>query len=368
MKLTCSKEKLCEAVANVSRAVASKSTILALEGILLKAKDHSLMLTGYDLELGITTTIEADIQQEGQIILSAKLFNDMIRRMPDPVISIESNEKLLTEIRSGAAEYSILGLDPQEFPELPSISESGQITLQGQTLKSMIDQTLFAVAASDAKPVHKGSLFDLHAGELAIVSVDGFRLALRREKVGIEEDSTFVVPGKTLSEVSKLIVDGDQPVTMTIAKKYIIFIIHGYHVVSRLLEGEFLDYKAAIPHTQTTQVTVSSRPLMDTIERISLLISDKLRSPLRLVFTSDAIKASCSTAIGKANDEIACSAQGDDVEIGFNSKYLLDALRASATDEVLLQLGGPLAPMKIVPKGGSDEFLFLVLPVRLKNE
>lgn len=367
MKLICNKEKLCEAVANVSRAVASKSTILALEGILLKAQGNSLTLTGYDLELGITTTLDAEIAEPGEIILTARLFSDMIRRMPYETISIESDQKLLTHIVSGAAEYTILGLDPQEFPELPSIGESALLTISGETLKSMVDQTLFAVAVSDAKPVHKGSLFDMRDGMLTVVSVDGYRLALRREVLGIGEETSFVVPGKTLSEVSKLIGTGEEPIELSVSSKYIIFRIGGYQVLSRLLEGEFLDYRAAIPKQHTTEVTVSTRRFIDSIERISLLISDKLRSPLKIHFTDSKIRSSCSTAIGKANDEIECQMTGGDVEMGFNSKYLLDALRACGTDEAVLQLGGPLAPMKVVPKE-SEAFLFLVLPVRLKSE
>ncbi|MCI8442086.1 MAG: DNA polymerase III subunit beta [Provencibacterium sp.] len=367
MKLVCNREKLCEAVANVSRAVASKSTILALEGILLKARDNVLTLTGYDLEIGITTTIEAEITEPGEIILTARLFSDMIRHMPYETISIESDQKLLTQIVSGAAQYTILGLDPQEFPELPSIGESALLSISGETLKSMIDQTLFAVAVSDAKPVHKGSLFDLRDGMLTVVSVDGYRLALRREVLNIGEETSFVVPGKTLSEVSKLIGAAEEPIELSVSSKYIIFRIGGYQVLSRLLEGEFLDYRAAIPKQHTTEVTVSTRKFIDSIERISLLISDKLRSPLKIHFTDSKIRSSCSTAIGKANDEMDCQMTGSDVEMGFNSKYLLDALRACGTDEALLQLGGPLAPMKVVSKE-SEAFLFLVLPVRLKSE
>lgn len=368
MKFTCNKETLCEALANVSRAVASKSTLMALEGILLRAQGDQLTLTGYDLEVGITTSIKAEILDPGEIILTARLFSDMIRRMPHETVTIESDQKLLTHVTSGAAEYTILGLDPQEFPELPTVLESAPFSLPAETLKSMIDQTLFAVAQTDAKPVHKGSLFDLSEGTLCVVSVDGYRLALRREALAAGEEHTFVVPGKTLSEVSKLLSGlTEEPVALSVSNKYILFTIGGYQVLSRLLEGEFLDYRAAIPKQHTTEVAVSTRQFIDSIERISLLISDKLRSPLKVHFTEQGIFSSCSTAIGKASDEIGCALTGGDVEMGFNSKYLLDALRACGTDEAILQLGGPLAPMKVVPKN-SDAFLFLVLPVRLKSE
>lgn len=367
MKIILNKALLCEAVLNVSRAVSSKSTILALEGILLKAKNQSLSLTGYDLELGITTSIEADVREEGEIILSARLFSDMIRRMPSDTVSIESDEKLLTHIAGGKAEYTILGLDPEEFPELPAIVKEGALKIEAQVLRSMIDQTLFAIAQTDAKPVHKGSLFEISEGMLTVVSVDGFRLAMRREPLADESDQRFVVPGKTLSEVSKLLGNPEEMIEASVSRKYIVFHIGGYQVISRLLEGDFLDYRSAIPKESNTTVTISTRSFMDCIERISLLISDKLRSPLKLSFSENTIRASCSTAIGKANDEIACEKEGNDLEMGFNSKYLLDALRACGSDEVLLELTGPLSPMRVVPREG-DSFLFLVLPVRLKND
>lgn len=367
MKFTCNKENLSEAIQNVSRAVSSKSTILALEGILIKAKGGEITLTGYDLELGITTVIDATVPEDGDIILSAKLFGDMIRRMPAETVSIESDEKLLTQLDSGAAHYTIMGLDPGEFPEIPTVMEVDNILISEALLKSMIDQTLFAVAVSDSKPIHKGSMFELRDGVLTVVSVDGYRLALRREKLPKAGDCSFVVPGKTLSEISKLVSDGEESVNISVSKAHIIFRVGKYNVISRLLEGEFLDYKAAIPQNDKTEINISTRQFMDSVERISLLISDKLRSPLKVRFEDETIKFSCSTSIGKANDEISCKKTGEDVDIGFNSKYLLDALRVCSSDKVILQLGGPLSPMKIVPKEG-DSFLFLVLPVRLKNE
>lgn len=367
MKIICDKTLLTAAVVNVSRAVATKSTILALEGILLRAKDNHLQLTGYDLELGISTTIEATVQEPGEIVLTARLFSDMIRRLPGDTVSISCDEKYLTVIRSGAAEYTILGIAPDEFPELPSVNDVASVSLPQDALKSMIDQTLFAVATTDSKPVHTGSLFDIKEGAITVVSVDGYRMAIRREKLAGEEANRFIIPGKTLSEVSKLMEDSGDPVELLVSRKHILFDIKGFTVVSRLLEGEFLDYAAAIPPSAKTTVTISTKQFIESIERTSLLISDRLRSPIRMQFGENAIQISCSTSLGKANDEIACQIEGESVEMGFNNKYLLDALRACGCDQVRLEIGGPLSPMKVVPLEG-DSFLFLVLPVRLKSE
>ena len=354
MHVICNKQLLVEAVSNVSRAVSSRNTLAALEGILLKTAAGTISLTGYDLELAITTEIEADIREQGEIVLPAKLFLDMIRRMPSEQVSIKT-------------EYTILGIPASEFPELPSISQTTGLNLPQRILKNMIGQTLFAVSTSDSKPVHTGSLFDIRGGELYVVSVDGYRLAMRKEPTGYQEDLMFIVPGKSLSEVAKLLKEEDADVELTVSKRHIIFQIGSYHVVSRLLEGEFLDYKAAIPNGSQTTVRINTRELIGSIDRSSLLISDNIKSPLRLYFQEGMIRISCSTAIGKAYDEIPCKQEGADVEIGFNSRYMLDALKASEGDEIQLILNGPLSPLKLTPVEG-DSFTFLVLPVRLKSE
>ena len=248
------------------------------------------------------------------------------------------------------------------------MQEEQSISLPQHLLKSMIDQTLFAISTNDSKPVHTGSLFQLEAGELRVVSVDGFRLALRREKVSAEGTAQFIIPGKTLSEMNKLLSDDEEEQTrLYLSRKHVVVQIGQYKVISRLLEGEFLDYKAAIPEGSKTTVTVEVRPLIDSIERTSLLISDRLKSPLRIHFGEGQIKMSCSTAIGKAYDQLECRMEGDEVEIGFNNRYMLEALRATGCDQVNLLISGPLAPMKVVPLEG-DSFLFLILPVRLKSE
>lgn len=368
MKFKCDKAKLTEAVTNVSRVIPSKSSIPALEGVQIKASGGSLRLTGYDMEAGIKTIIDANVEIEGEIVLSARLFGDMLRKMAGGEVTIESNEKYLTQIKSGLAEYTILGTPSDEYPELPEIEKGKGVSIPQSTLKSMIDQTLFAVAATDAKPVHTGSLFELNNNTLNVVSVDGFRLALRSEKLVSDEDLRFVVPGKALAEISKLLSeDGDSMATLTVSKRHIVFNIGGYSVVSRLLEGEFLDYKNSIPSGGVATVKIATRSLIESVERVSLLISDRLRSPLRVLFEKAKISISCSTSIGKSYDELDCGLDGEKVEMGFNNKYLLDALKAAGTDEVRIEISGPLSPIKILPPQG-DDFLFLVLPVRLKNE
>lgn len=367
MNVLCSKTLLVDAVANASHAVSSKNTLAALEGILMKAKDNRLYLTGYDLELAISTSMDAKVLEEGEIVLTARIFLDMIRRMPSEEISIISDDRLLTLIKGSMTEYTILGIPAAEFPELPTVSQTTPITLEKMTLKNMINQTLFAVATNDMKPAHTGSLFDVVAGELNVVSVDGYRLALRRERVNIEENISFIVPGKSLSEVSKLIRDDEGQIQLNVSDRHIIFEIDGYQIISRLLKGDFLEYRSSIPEGGQTTIQINTRELINAIDRASLLISNNIKSPLHLLFSDGVIKMSCSTALGKAYDEINCKQEGAEVEIGCNSKYMLDALKVSEGDEIKMILNGPLSPIKIVPMEG-DSFVFLVLPVRLKSE
>ncbi len=368
MIISCKRQELQVAVSNVSRAVSSKSSIPALEGILLKAEKNQITLCGYDLELGITTTIEASVKQEGAVIFGAKFFGDMIRSLPDEWVTLSIDDKLNAEISSGDATFHIIGIAASEYPELPAVSGEAAVQVPQSLLKGMIRQTIFAVATNDSKPVHMGTLFQVGEGRIRLVAVDGYRLAMRTESVACgEEKMEFVVPGKTLGEVVKLINEEDADVSLLVGRRHIIFKINQYSVISRLLDGEFLDYQAAIPTQVKTEISMPTRRFIEGVERMSLVVNDRLKSPVRCLFKEDAVQLSCETAIGGANDRFPIQNSGEELEIGFNNRYLLDALRASETDEVKIQLNGALSPMKIVPKEG-DAFLFLVLPVRLKND
>lgn len=367
MKFTVNKSDITEAVGNIQRAVSTKTSIPALEGILLGAGEEGLELCAYDLELGITTVIPAFVVEPGRAVLSAKLFSDIVRRTPAETITITVDEKNMATLESGYSRFSIIGIPAEEFPELPKLTDSTQFSMAGSVLKSMIRQTLFAIAESDAKPIHQGSLFNLENGMMDVVSVDGYRLAVRREPVEFSDSLDFVVPGKTLSEILKLIKETDDPVEISAGRRHILFKIDNYTVISSLLEGEFLNYKAAIPPESQTEVVLKTREAIDSVERVSLLITDRLKSPVRCLFNENEIKLNCTTSMGRASDQIDVEMTGQSVEIGFNNRYLLEALRNTECDEVKVQLGGPLSPMKVVPKEG-DNFLFLVLPVRLKSE
>ncbi len=367
MKLTVKKSDMTEAVSNIQRAVSSKTSIPALEGILLNALENSLELSAYDMELAITTKIDASIQEEGKAVLSARIFSDIVRKTPDENITITVDNKNMATIESGCSRFSIIGMPAEEFPELPSISEAVELKLPCNQLRSIIRQTVFAVAESDAKPIHQGSLFNIENNQLDVVSVDGYRLAKRTELIEYSGSLRFVVPGKTLNEILRLLKDSEDDISVFTGSRHILFKIDNYTVISSLLEGEFLNYKATIPTSSKTNVTLKTREAVEAVERVSLLITDRLKSPVRCVFSENEVKLLCTTAMGRASDQLFVESEGEKVEIGFNNRYLLDALRNTECDEIRMGLSGPLSPMTIEPKDGEN-FLFLVLPVRLKND
>ncbi len=371
MKFTCEKNILNEAVNNVLPAVSTKSTLIALEGILIRCEKDNLSLTGYNLELGITKTIQVSGQEDGAVILNAGLLANIISKMPAGVVEVSCDEKFLTVIACEKAEFTILGLEAAEYPDMPAVTGEREFSIPHHLLQNMISQTLFAVAQTDQNPVHTGSLFDMRDGVLRLVSVDGYRLALRKEKMGVEGSFKFVVPGKTLGEIVKLLSrlspeDEDENISVSVSNKHISFCVSGYVVVSRLLEGEFLDYQSAIPKEADTKVTIEVKTFLESIGRASIIINDRAKSPIRCTFEDNSIKVFCETALGKVNDLIPAEKEGPDVKIGFNNKYMADALKAADCDKVKIEIGSSVSPMKIVPMD-DDGFLFLVLPVRLKS-
>ncbi len=363
MKFTVNKSAFSEALTNILRVVSSKSTIPALEGVLFVTNDKTIELTAYDLEIGMKTVIDADITTEGKIVIPAKLIAEIVRKAPSDNINITINDKNVAEITSGNSEFSIVCINPDEFIQLPSIGNENSIKINTELLKGMINQTIFATADNDSKPINQGSLFNIEDGVFDLVSVDGYRLAMRKERVNLSERMNFIVPGKALSELVKL--NGDEEIEIFPGRRHIMFKIGNYTLVSSVLEGEFLDYKTAIPKNGDTLVHVNTRKFIESTERVSLLINDRLKSPVKCIFEDNFIKLSCNTAIGKANDELECTINGPSLQMGFNNKYLLDALKHCDCDEILIKITGAINPMVICPPEG-DNFLFLVLPVRLK--
>ncbi len=366
MKFSCEKALLSTAVSVTSRAVAAKSSIPAMEGILIEAGD-TLRLTGYNLETGIQASLPAEISERGSLVLSARLFGEIVRKMPDDVV-VFTSQKYTVNIKCGLSEFNILGTDPEEFPELPAVDQQNALVIGQPVLRSMIAQTLFAVSDNESRPIHTGSLFEVDDAGLTVVSVDGYRLALRREAVEEKKGAgsfSFVVPGSALSEVEK-ICSGEESVTVIQGARHIMFRTGDTVLVCRRLEGDFLAYRSAIPRNNSIQVEVEARALLSSIDRVSLIISEKLKSPLRCVFGDGVVSITTKTAIGDAADQCATVGDGGGLEIGFNNKYLMDALKAAPADKLRMEFTSGVAPCVILPAEGDENFVYMVLPVRLK--
>ena len=366
MKLICDRTLLANAIAGVSKAVTQRSSIPVLEGILMKAEGFSLTMTGYDLEMGITTTIEANVLEPGDAVLPAKLLGDMVRRLPSEEVEINAQDSGATTIKGGITEFDIMGLNPGDFPDLPNPGADRTLDMDTADLQEMVDTTLFAVSTDDKKPAHTGALFSITPEKLTVVALDGYRLAIIEKPVQATKEIDIIIPAKTLSEVVKLFGEADEVVPISANRRFVVFATQSYTVISRLIEGEFLDYRRVIPEGYKTRVTVDVRDFATTIERASLIITERLKNPLRVMF-DDHITVRCQTTLGKVVDELPAQVEGDPVEIGFNNRYLLDALRYSRCDKLVFELSGPLSPVKVLPKDGGN-FLFLVLPVRFKND
>ncbi len=367
MKFSCEKYLLQSACAIASRAAASKSPIPALEGLQISAEDR-LFVKGYDLKKGIVTGIEADITQRGVVVVGARLFGEMIRRLPDGIVTVSSDEKDNISVKCGKSQFNILGISAEDYPELPQFDAVNSIRLPQHILKDMINKTIFAVSTDEVRPVYTGTLFEVEEKQLTLVSVDGYRLARRTEKLADSklESCTFIVPGNALSDVEKICTDEeDGEVSISVGAKHISFEIGDTVVVSRRLEGEFLNYRRSIPDTFKYEIKVDRAEFMASIDRVSLIVSEKNSSPVRMTVGDGTIDCLCVTPIGRAEDVCTCEGNGEGLLIGFNDRYMKDALKAAGKDELKLCVNTAASPCIIKAADGSEDFTYMVLPVRL---
>ena len=368
MKFECEKSLLASAIEGVSRAITNRSAIPVLEGVYLKAEGFNLTLTGYDMEMGITTTIECNVLVPGETVLDAKLLLSMVSRMPAGDVRIELTDDGQAIISGGVAEFEIPALNASDYPSLPVTGADNTMTIPTSMTRELIEKTIDSVSQDDNKPAHTGELFVIEPGSLTIVALDGYRLAIIQRDVECTRDIRIIIPAKTLQELLKIMGGPDDPVKIDANRRYVVFTTNGYTIMSRLIEGDFLNYESVIPKEKKTRVTVDCKTFINTIERASLIITERLKNPLRITFAPDKITVRCQTPLGKVVDEFPPVAMtGDPVEIGFNNRYMLDAMRYSKCERMVLEINGPLSPVKILPEDGKD-FIYLVLPVRFKNE
>lgn len=368
MRFTCEKSLLVQGLNIAGRTVAGKSSLSVLEGILCKA-EGALSFTGYNMETAISYEVEAEIGEAGCCIFPARLFGDIIRRLPEGPVSVSVDDNYKVAIRSGYASFSISAEAAEDYPELPDVTMGRNITIPQKQLKEMINGTIFAVSENQGRPIHTGVKFEVKNDSISAIAVDGFRLARRtwHPETPIQRDVAFVVPGSGLKEVEKILTEEDQDVAFTLGNKHILFQIGCATVICRLLEGDFLDWKKVVPTDCPIKLVAHVADLSASIERVGLIVSEKYKSPVRCLFTNQSLQLKTNTTIGVAEDKCSLAGDGKELEIGFNVKYLADALRAIPSEEVVLELTNSLSPIVLTPAEEKYDFSYMILPVRIKN-
>ncbi len=367
MKFTCDKQSLYDAVVHVSKGIAQRSTIAALEGIKVRLSPDNLELTGYDLEFGIQKNLDVETDDSGEFVLNARLLSESVRRMSGDTVKFEIDDNLYISMYCGATEFHISAMSAEEYPALPDMNMDEGMHLDQSVLKTMINQTSYATCLNEAKPVLTGELFEVSDGNLSVVAIDGFRLAIRNEKCDAGENMQFVVPKRTVIEVANMLKDeAEEQCIVSVSRSHILFEFEGYIVFSRLLEGEFHNYKSSIPPAYETEVIVNVNELTKCLERCSLLINSKFNAPIRCTFSGNSLNVRCKTGIGEINDTISVKTSGPDVKIGLNNRFMLEAIRATDCDAVKIQMTGGKRVVKIVPMEG-DSFIFLLMPIQIKD-
>ena len=368
MRFTCEKNMLVQGLNIAGRTVAQKSTLSVIEGILCRAED-GLSLTGYNMETGITYRIDAEVTDPGECILPAKLFGDIVRRLPEGPVTVVVDESYKVSIRAGYASFTISAEGAADYPELPDVSSGRSIAIPQKELKDLISGTIFAVSENQSRPIHTGVKFEVEEKSISAIAVDGFRLARRtyRPEGGTGRTFSFVVPAAGLKEVEKILTDSDESAAFTLGVKHILFEIGNATLVCRLLEGDFLDWRRVVPTNCPVKLCAHVSDLAASIERVGLIVSEKYKSPVRCVFSDQVLLLKTNTTIGAAEDRCAIAGDGKELEIGFNVRYLADALRVVPSEEVVLELTNGLSPIVLTPADDKQDFAYMVLPVRIKN-
>lgn len=368
MKFTCNKSNLQNAIFTVQKAITGKSSMPILNGILIETNKNQLILTGSDIDLSIETKIEADIFEEGSIVINSKLFGEIIRRLPNDTINIENTDNNSTEILCQKSKFNIINMNKEDFPELPKINENMIFSISENILKNMIRETIFAAAQDETRPILTGILFETKNKKFNLVALDGYRLALRSEKLENDNEINAVIPAKTLNEVSKILEDSENKVEITFTPNHILFNLENTKIVSRLLEGEFIKYNSIIPEEFNLKVTAKREELLNCIERASVMAKDSNTNLIKLNIEENNMIITSNSQLGMVKEEMNVILQGQELQIAFNSKYLIDVLKIMEEDEIILKFSSSVSPC-VIKNNNEDKnnCTYLVLPVRLLN-
>lgn len=377
MKFICNKEKLMEIISTVQKAVASKAAMPILECIKIDASaDGNVVFTGNNIDLCIEYNGKCDVEEGGTIALASRMFGEIVRSMPDGNVTVSTDDSNnVTKIKNGASEFNIQGLSSNEYPAAPVLDEKFRFSLTQNILKKLIRKTISFVSLNEGKkPVLTGALFDIKNGRLNIAASDGHRLAVVREEIKENiSDNNFVVPRTALNEMAKILKDEDEKVDIIVSDRHALFDFGDYQVYTRLLDGDFLNYEAIISVVNTINVVAEKKTIEESLERALLLINDDIsaksdnRVPVRFNIAYNKIDVSCITGKGQVNDTVNAQIDGGDLIIGFNCRFLLDALNGCEDEKVKIEFSAPTSGCFIRSTTGDDSYVYMVLPVRLYN-
>lgn len=363
MKLVCSKSNLLSGLQIVSKAVPNKTTMSILECILVDASKGVISLTANDMEMGIETIIEGEIVEKGIIALDAKIFLEIVRKLPDSDITIETDSSFKTTITCEKAKFNIIGKSGEDFSYLPVIEREDSIILSQFTLKEVVRQTIFSISDNDNNKLMTGELFDINGEELKVVSLDGHRISIRKIMLkNSYQPKKVVVPGKTLNEVSKILPgNADEDVVISFNPKHIVFEFDNTTVISRLIEGEYFRIEQMLSSDYETKVKINKKEFLNCIDRATLLVKEGDKKPIIINITDGNMELKINSILGSMNEDIEIDKSGKDVMIGFNPKFLIDALRVIDDEEVDVYIINPKAPCFI--KNVEESYIYLILPV-----
>ncbi|MGL4772120.1 MAG: DNA polymerase III subunit beta [Clostridium sp.] len=364
MIFICEKQKLQEGISIVQKAITGKSTMPVLEGVYINATSSGLTLVGSDMDVSIETKVDATVTETGKIVIDAKIFGEIIRKLPNADIKIETLDNEAVQITCQKSVFNVVYMNAEDFPAIPQINEDMQIEVPQNILKNMIKGTSFAIAQDETRPILQGILFEVKNKTLNLVALDGYRLAIKSEYLDTDMDIEQVIPGKTFNEISKILEDVNDLVKITFTNNHILFNLNQTKVTSRLLEGKFVNYNSLLPQEYKLNVTVDKQELQNGIERASLMAKEGNTNLIKLDIVDDNIIITSNSQLGKVREEVSANLQGDGIQIAFNSRYLLDVLKNMDDEEVVLQLTTSISPCIIKGKN-VNSYKYLVLPVRL---
>lgn len=365
MKISCSKDELLAGVNAVQRAVSAKNTLPILQGIYLKAENSILQFEATDLEIGIRYQIAVNILEEGIVVLPARLFSEIVRKLPDTEITLESNEKIV-KLNYLESDLTLNGYDPEEFPEISDIADSEEINIPSSTFRSMIRQTIFACATEETRPVFTGILMQIEGESIQLVSTDTHRLAFSKSIIPRNQNGFMgIIPSKTMQEIYRLLGD-EQVLTIKYNKTRVIFSFASIEIMTRLIEGQFPSYKQVIPKTCNTKLFLNTKKFMDSVERASLLARDNYLKTNTVRFSIEESKLTINqhSEIGKINEQMDIQQDGEGLSISFNAKYILDVLKVIETENILMEASGSFSPCIVRPENDEENYLCLILPLR----